>query len=219
MSKTALYFSPQPTRSARARWAFLEAGIEFEPNLVDVFKGEQKASAYLSVNPLGIVPTATFDGAPVTESSALALIAAFENDGAGLLPKLGSQSWREALQWAVFAPAELDHLMVTLNQQRLFLPPSERSPQIFEQTVQTFNTRAKLLSERLSAAPYLLGENFSVADICVGHSMVWARFHDLLKPHAALTAYLERLAERPAFVEIYGPKIETFPDPHAKSVT
>ena len=64
---TNLYFSPQPTRSSRARWGFLEAGLKFTGHTVDIFKGEQKADDFLALNPLGFVPAATFDGDAVTE--------------------------------------------------------------------------------------------------------------------------------------------------------
>ncbi len=120
MTTAQLYFSPQPTRSARARWAFLEAGIQFEPHVVDVFKGEQRTDEYLKVNPLGVVPAAKFDGMPITESSAIALIAATERPQSKLLPEQGSAAWRAALQWVVFAPAEMDHRLVLITQHTRF---------------------------------------------------------------------------------------------------
>ncbi|MEM7154069.1 MAG: glutathione S-transferase family protein [Myxococcota bacterium] len=214
MSTPDLYFSPQPTRSARARWAFVEAGLSYEPHQVDVFAGEQKSEAYLAVNPLGVVPTAVFDGQPVVESSALALIA---STGTPLLPEVGTAAWRSALQWAVFAPAELDHLLATLNAHRLFRPPAQRDPQLVAETVDKWNTRADRIARSLGDGPYLLGEAFSVADICVGHSLVWAKMHGLLESNATLGAYLARLSERPAFREVYPPSIDIMPDPHANA--
>lgn len=205
---TTLYFSPQPTRSARARWAFLEAGVAFDGRAVDVFAGEHKKPDYLEVNPRGVVPTAVFDGVPIVESSALALAAATEHPEAGLLPAVGTLAWREALQWVVFAPAELDHFLVTLNQQRFFLPAEARDAAVEQQTRDALATRYDLVLDRLASRPYLLGDTFSVADICVGHSFVWGHFHGLSEVHPRVQPYLERLQSRGAFTEVYGPKLE-----------
>ncbi|MEM9067561.1 MAG: glutathione S-transferase family protein [Myxococcota bacterium] len=209
-----LYFSPQPTRSARARWAFLEAGLPVAGHAVDVFKGEQKQAAYLAVNPLGVVPTARIEGELVRESSALALVAATEGQGE-LLPAVGSPAYRQAIQWVVFAPAELDHLLVVLNAHRLFRPPAERDASVVEDYVARFDARAALLVSTLGEGEYLVDDRFGVADICVGHSIVWAKMHDLLTKHPVLEAYLARLEERPSFQEVYGGPIQVFPDPHA----
>ena len=212
MSAPDLYVSPQPTRSARARWAFVEAGKPFEPKFIDVFKGEQKSEAYLAVNPLGVVPTAMFDGEPVVESSALALIAC---TGTPLLPEVGTAAWRAALQWAVFAPAELDHLLATLNTHRLFRPPVQRNAELVAEKTESWNSRADRIARALGDAPYLLGKTFSVADICVGHSVVWAKMHGLLESQPKLSAYLDRLSEREGFKQVYPPQIGIMPDPHA----
>lgn len=212
---TTLYFSPQPTRSARARWAFLEAGAEFEAQSIDIFAAEHKTPEFLSVNPRGVVPTAVFDDVPVTESSALALAAAIEHPSRGLIPAVGTIGWREALQWVVFAPAELDHFLVTLNQQRLFLPPEARNPELKQQTLDALTTRYAAVLDRLEARPYLLGDTFSVADICVGHSLVWGHMHGLTDTHPRAKPYLDRLQARPAFLEVYGPQLQIMPDPHA----
>lgn len=215
MADIELYFSPQPTRSARARWAFLEAGMHFDPHRVDVFKGEQRAPAYLAVNPLGKVPSANLGGQSLIESSALAWIAANENPKANLVADRGTPAWREAVQWMVFAPAELDHYLVTLNEERMLLPPKQRSKERFERTVSLLAERAGLVANALGAKTFLLGDGFSVADICVGHALAWAKMHDQLLGHPTLQKYLERLQERKAFQEVYGPTVEVMADPHA----
>lgn len=209
-----LFYSPQPTRSARARWAFLESGVPFEGHAVDIFQGEHRRDAFLSVNPLGFVPAARFDGEPIIESAALSLIVALEAGGS-LVPPQGTPEWRACLQWVVHGPAELDRLFATLNQHLLFLPPDQRDPAIVEATTATWAQRAQNLEQALGDDPYLLGADLTIADVVIGHDIVWARMLDLLGPHPKLAAYLARLTERPAFVQTYGPEIRTFPDPHA----
>ncbi|MFK7986520.1 MAG: glutathione S-transferase family protein [Sandaracinaceae bacterium] len=162
--------------------------------------GEHSTPAYLSVNPLGTVPVAVLDGEAVVESAALALIAATEGAERSLLPQLGSAAWRRALQWVVFGPAELDHALVVLNQQRLFLPPGQRNPEVRAQAEAHLNSRAERIRSALESGPYLLGDSFTVADVVVD---------------PVLSGYLTRLQERPAFQEVYGGEIKPMADPHA----
>ena len=125
---------------------------------------------------------------------------ASEHPDAGLIPERGTQAWREAMQWVVFAPAELDPVLATLNVHRLFSPPAERIASVGQRAHELFEARARLLSDVLDGRPHLLGDDFTVADICVGHSIVWARMHDLLRDFPALQAYLDRLqSARPSW--------------------
>jgi glutathione S-transferase len=64
------------------------------------------------------------------------------------------------------------------------------------------------MSEAVAAGPYLMGERFTLADIQMSYLLVMARHADLLGDHPSLTAYLDRLEARPAFIkatEVGGP--------------
>ena len=53
------------SQPARALKSFLvEAGIEHEDHLLDIFKGEHKTPEMLALNPAGQVPFITIDGKP-----------------------------------------------------------------------------------------------------------------------------------------------------------
>ncbi len=213
MPKPELYFSPQPTRSARARWAFHEAGAPFAPHSLDIFKGEHRTPTFAAVNSLRKLPAARFDGETIIESSAIAWIMTQGDDK--LVPPAGTAAWRRAIQWVVFAPAELDHRLEIINEERMFLPPAERSSSRLEQTKAAIRERLTFVAFALNERPYLAGETFSVADICVGHSLAWAQMHELLNEHAKCASYLATLQQRDAFQQVYGPKLETVADPHA----
>ncbi|MBT5048006.1 MAG: glutathione S-transferase family protein, partial [Rhodospirillaceae bacterium] len=67
-----------------------------------------------------------------------------------------------------------------------------------------FALRADILSTVLGDRDFLLGANFSGADILVGHSCFMARFMDLLADFPVLAAYYDRLRQRPAHQRAYG---------------
>ncbi len=56
-----------------------------------------------------------------------------------------------------------------------------------------------LLEELLAGNAYLLGREFSAADIMLGFTLWAARVLGVLDGHRALVAYLKRLERRPAF--------------------
>jgi glutathione S-transferase len=56
-----------------------------------------------------------------------------------------------------------------------------------------------LLAEGLGARDYIFGEAFSMADILLGHTLLWARKRGFRLGHRTLAAYSRRLIARPAF--------------------
>jgi len=67
-----LYHGWRSSASRRVRLCLAEKGLEYESRLVDMVKGEQHSSAYLAMNPNGVVPTLVHDGRVLYESSVVA---------------------------------------------------------------------------------------------------------------------------------------------------
>src|SRR4051794_12864584 len=63
-----LYHSPSSVCSAKVRVVLAEKKIPWQSQIVDIFRGEQFAPAYLKLNPAGVVPTLVHDGRAVRES-------------------------------------------------------------------------------------------------------------------------------------------------------
>ena len=197
-----LYHCP-PTRSQRAIWALREAGAEFEEVHVNLFEGEQNGDAFRAVNPLGLVPALEIEHGVVVESAAIAMWVFEEHPEAGLAPVPGSPHRAAYLQWCCYGPAELDHYLVTITQNTMLLPEDQRDPEKVAAAQARLAPRFKLVEDRLQGGTALLGDAFSGADVVVGHSCAWAKMVGALAEHPKLVAYLDALAERPAFRETY----------------
>lgn len=196
-------FHCPPTRSQRALWALHEAGTPFDAHHVNLFTGEQNEDAYRAVQSRGVVPALETDDGVIVESSAIAMLIAEETPDAGLAPAPGAPDRARYLQWCVYAPAELDVYMVPITQNTMLLPEDQRDPQKVVDAKQQLASRLAFLAEGLGDGPYLLGDGFSMADVCVGHSLQWARMMGALEREAGVEAYLDRLSERPAFQKTY----------------
>ncbi|MGI9381097.1 MAG: glutathione S-transferase family protein [Methyloligellaceae bacterium] len=71
MSHFELYNAPQSTCSQRVRFVLNEKNLEFIEHKLDLFSGEQLQPDYLKLNPNGVVPTLIHDDKIVTDSAVI----------------------------------------------------------------------------------------------------------------------------------------------------
>lgn len=85
MDKPILYDYWRSSASYRVRIALNLAGIDYEPVVVNLLKGDHKAADNLKRNPQGLVPTLEIDGLVLTQSLAI-IEYLVETRGVSLLP-------------------------------------------------------------------------------------------------------------------------------------
>ena len=188
-----------PTRSQRAKWVLEEIGCEYISSMIDMRNGAHRTPEYTAVNPMGVVPTYQTSEYKIHESVAVVMQLIDENPDAGLAPALGSPERANYYQWCVFGSAELDFPIGLVTQNEMLLPEEERDASLASLGRKLFAKRAEVLTNSLGNEPYLLGADFSGADIVVGYNCFWATFTGMLEQHPTLVSYLERLQGRPAF--------------------
>jgi len=81
----------------------------------------------------------------------------------------------------------------------VMLPEEQRSAKAAEEGRTKFADVARVLGQTLEGKSFLLGEQFSAADVMIGSTLGWGQFMGLLNGHPALEAYVGRLNARPAF--------------------
>jgi len=198
---TELYEFP-PTRSQRAKWALEELEIEYSSHVINLMDGQQNSDAYRAIHPLGVVPALKTDNYAIFESVAIVLQLIDEHPEKNLAPAIGTSERANYYQWCVFACAELDPplMMVFDNTMR---PGADYDAKLAARGRSDFATRAGILSKVLGERDYLLGSNFSGADIIVGHSCFMAGVTGLIGDYPVLEAYYDRLQQRPCHQRIY----------------
>jgi glutathione S-transferase len=170
-----LYYSPG-TASLCVHQALLEADAPYRLVRVDLKAGEQRDPAYLRLNPGGVVPTLLIDDAPFTESAALLMTVATRHPEARLAPAEGSASRAAWYQWIVYLANTLQPAF------RLWFYPADVSPDPDTQGILSAAMRsriegvwARIDAHLLSRGPYLLGAEFSAADLLLIMLMRWSR--------------------------------------------
>lgn len=185
-----------PTRSARCRWALLEAGLDFESrgNDPSIFETDELRA----VHPLSKLPAAVIDGKPLFESAAIVAAVCDSVPDRRLIAEAGT--WSRALhdQWVFYALTEMEpYVSISeINTLDFVLPKSEHVPAIIEQNNRFFVKSAAALDQHLAEHEYLVEDRFTAADIIVSYTVAFGEEQGLLAGFGALTAYLDRLSER-----------------------
>ena len=199
-----LYYSPG-TASMCVHQALIETNAEYRLVLVDLQAGRQRDPAYLRLNPSGVVPTLLIDDVPFTESAALLMTIATRHPQAGLAPAESSASRIAWYQWIIYLANPLQPAF------RLWFYPHDISDDPGTQAILLAATRRKIesiwarIDVHLAAqGPYLLGEQFSAADLMLIMLMRWSR--KMPKPATewgALQQYAARMKSRPSWKQLY----------------
>lgn len=193
-----LYHSPR-TRSVRIYWLLEELGVPYELVPIAFAPESLKSPEYLKVNPLGKVPAIQDGDLTMFESGAI-LEYLLEKYGNGrLAPAPGTPARGPFLQWVHFAEATALPPLTDMAQHTMFKPEAERIPAVVVDASARAAAILGVIEQALTGKPYLLGSEFSAADIMLGYSLLLMKWFGLLgdaTPNAA--AYLARLEQRPA---------------------
>jgi glutathione S-transferase len=189
--QVTLYHCPY-TRSTGALTLLEELGADFKLHVMNMKLGEQRDPEFLAINPMGKVPTLTHGDAVVTEQVSVYLYLADLYPEAKLAPPLGDPLRGPYLRWMVFYGSCFEPAVVDRVQKREPIPEA-RSP------YGDFDSVMKTLVGQLKEGPWLLGEQFTAADVLWGSALNWTTQFGLIPEVPAIKAYIARFIERPAY--------------------
>jgi len=185
-------YHASPSRSSVTLWMLEELGEPFEIELLSLKNGDQRKPEYLAVNPMGKVPTLDDAGTIVSEVSAICCYLADAYPKAGLAPAVHDKLRGPYLKWLFYVPSCVEPAVFDKAMNR---PPPPRSTAGWAD----YDTVIEVLrAATAKAAPYLLGERFTAADVVVGSSLHWLMQFKLIPELPEFVAYTDTLKKRPA---------------------
>jgi glutathione S-transferase len=184
-----LHHSPN-TRSTGALILLEELGAPYALHVMNMKAGENRAPAYLAINPLGKVPAITHGDALVTEQVAVFLYLADLFPEQGLAPAIGDPLRGPYLRWMAFYGSSFEPALIDRSQKHV--PPPSMAP------YGDYDTTIATVIGQLEKGPYLLGERFSAADVLWGTALRWTTMFGLMPDPPVVKAYIERVGSRPA---------------------
>lgn len=173
------------SRASIVHWYLEEIKVPYEFVKLDMQAGEHRQPEHLAINPFGKVPAIVDGDFKLWESGAILLYLA---DKYGKTP-LSPEERGVFSQWVLFANATL-------------------APGIFgeENREREMPRLLTPLNEIFSRQPFLIGNEFTVADVAVGSVLNYIPM--ILKldlsSYPEVLNYMKQLSERPAFQKSIG---------------
>lgn len=186
------FYHIAPSRSSTVLWMLEEVGAPYDLKLMSMKRGENRQPDYLKINPMGKVPAIVHDGTVVTETGAVCLYLADAFPEAGLSVPLDDPRRGSLLRWIFFhhgsfEPAVMDKAFPRAEEaQASALPHGD------------YDTVMDVLAGALANGPWLLGEQFTAADVMMGSAVRWGLAFGIVPKREEFLRYNERVGARPA---------------------
>jgi glutathione S-transferase len=183
------------TRAFRVLWMAGELGLDYEHLPIEIGHAGARAPEFLAINPNGRLPFVEDNGFVLFESLAITLYLAKKHANGALYPntlEAEAKTW----QWSLWAISEVDRGVNIWSLHAVRLPPAERDTAKRDEALKILEAPFKVLNAALAKQHYLLGSEFTVADLNV--AAVISRAVDMdLSAVPNLKAWLTRCLERP----------------------
>jgi glutathione S-transferase len=169
-----------------------EIGEPYDIHLLSLSKGDNRASEYLAVNPMGKVPALKHGDTVITEGAAICAYLADEFPRAKLNVPIGTLRRGVYLKWLFFGPNCIEAAMIDRAS------PRKEEARRAMLGYGDFDTVMDVTAKAVAKGPFLMGEQFTAADVIVGSTLRWGMMFKLLPERPEFIAYTNRLAARPA---------------------
>ena len=187
-------------RSFRALWALEEMGLPYRLHMLP-FPPRILRPDYLELNPLGTIPLLVDGEVRMTESAAIPHYLATRYGPTPLAVDVNEPDYGLWLDWLHRSEATLTFPQTIVLRYTQLEPDERRLQQAADDYAQWFLSRLRHLTRALGDREWLCAGRFTMADLCVGYALLFAR--DLKLDHKfspEVAAYWDRLSARPAFL-------------------
>jgi glutathione S-transferase len=196
------------SRAARVIWMCRELALPYEQELIHFADDTKHSPQFLHVNPNGKIPAIDDDGFHLSESMAINIYLA-KKHSSPLMPD-GLHGEALTLQWSFWVVTEVEKPLFMLLFQRTDFDNAtvvgeylgdqlDKSASEERRSVERLQRPFAVLDAQLRNRDYLLGFEFTVADLNVASVLIWALHADLdLSAWPNLQDWLERCTSREA---------------------
>jgi glutathione S-transferase len=191
MAKLTLYHAA-PSRSSITRWILEEVGEPYDIHLLNLGTGDNRKPDYLAINPMGKVPALKHGDTVITEAAAICAYLADEFPRAKLNVPIGTPRRGVYLKWLFFGPSCIEAAIMD----RTF--PRKEEARRAALGYGDFDTAMDVTAKAVAKGPYLMGDQFTAADVIIGSTLRWGMMFKMVPERPEFTAYTNRLATRPA---------------------
>jgi glutathione S-transferase len=193
MTDEIVFYSSPMSRGRIVHWMLEEVGAPYRFEVVDLEQGDHKKPGFLAVNPMGKVPAITHRGVVVTECAAICAYLADAFPAAKLAPPTDSALRGTYYRWLFFGAGCLEPAVID----RMMSRPAPSHPRALGYG--SYEDTLAALESALRPGPYILGGQFSAADVYIGSQIGFSLMMKALDPRPVFAEYADRIQQRAAY--------------------
>lgn len=183
------------SRTFRVLWMLEELGQPYEHR-----SEAPHSDAVRALNPAGKIPVLIDDGVALTDSTAIVQYLADRHGQ--LTHPAGTHDRARQDGWTYCLLDELETPLWSASKHKFVLPEAQRVPAINDSLHWEFSQGVARLAERMGKGPWLMGAEFTVPDILLGHILRWAGRAGFAVDAPVLRAHGDACTARPAFARV-----------------
>ncbi|MEL7014026.1 MAG: glutathione S-transferase family protein [Pseudomonadota bacterium] len=179
-----------------------EAGLDYEPILLDFSKNEQTLPEYLAINPKGRVPALVTQHGILTETGAIAEYIATSAPDLNLVPR---DTWQAAQMRAIcYYLASTFHVNHAHRRRgHRWASEDDSLKDMSDNVPRTMAESCAYIEATCALDPFVMGEAFTIADPWLFTICLWLESDEVdISRFPRLEAHFERIAARPSVASI-----------------
>ena len=190
------------SRAARCLWMLEELGLPYEHIDLAGLSAEEALRRVSTVNPIGKVPALEDGDIRLFESMAINLYLA-ANYGETLWPaSAGDQG--KATAWSIWGMTEMEPPLAQLFLERVMRTDEQKDRRNEARAIDTLVRPLNALEDHLSTSRYLLGDQFSVADLNLASVLTLMNRTEFdLSGYPTTDRWRQASYDRPSYRRIY----------------
>ena len=191
MPSLTLYHS-SPSRSSIVLWMLEELGEPYDIKQLNLSAGDNMKPDYLAINPMGKVPALKHGDTVITEGAAICTYLADAFPDAKLAIPIGTPRRGIYLKWLFFGPSCIEPAVIDRA------APRKEQAKRGMLSYGDFDTVMNVVAQAVEKGPWIMGEQFTAADVVIGANIRWGMIFKLIPERKEFTDYATRIAARPA---------------------
>jgi glutathione S-transferase len=193
MSDEIVFYHNPMSRGRMVHWMLEESGAPYRIELIRFDQGANRKPAYLAVNPMGKIPAIVHRGTVVTETGAIIAYLADAFPASKLAPAIGDAARGAYLRWMFFGQGSLEPALID---RMLSRPPTDRPTAL---GYGNYDDVLNVVEKALTPGPYILGSQFSAADVYIASQVGFGLMTKSLEPRPVFQNYVALVSQRPAY--------------------
>ena len=186
-------------RGFRVVWLLEEMGLPYRLRPVDLLVGVEHDPEFLAINPGGFIPAMQDGEVVMVESIAIMQYLMARYGPTPLAPAPHDPDFPAYQQFLHLGEAGLAASVYFVFGARNIAPENQRNNWSAGQALGVYESRLRLVTQRLARSPYLAGEAFTAADISVAYALNLAENGARIPLGEIEKAYMARLRQRDGF--------------------